>query len=439
MYDFFYKNQTTKFDLTTFEIFRKKDILTMLLIKNIKQLIQIGHRNLLKGKELSILPSIENAFLLIEADKIKTFGSMDNCPVLDGVQTIDATGKMLLPSWVDSHTHLVFAASRENEFVDRIHGLTYQEIAQKGGGILNSAKRLRDTPEEVLFDQAYKRLQEVISLGTGAIEIKSGYGLSLEGELKMLRVIKKLKAVSPIPIKASFLAAHALPEAFKKNRTGYIDLIINEMLPIIAKENLADYVDVFCEKGFFYPAEVDQICKAAAPFGLKPKIHTNQFNSMGGIQVSILNNAISVDHLEVVSEQEIQYMRGSNTIATLLPSAPFFLNDHYPPAKRLIDADIAIALASDYNPGSSPSGNMSLVLSLACIKLKMTPQQAINAATLNGAYALEIADKYGSIEVGKVANLILTKTIPSIAFLPYSFGTNTIEKIIINGKVIDKN
>ena len=410
-----------------------------LLIKNIKELFQTGHRNLLKGKALSILPSIENAFLLIEADKIKAYGSMEDCPAMEGVETIDATGKMLLPSWVDSHTHLVFAASRESEFVDRIKGLSYQEIAQKGGGILNSAKRLRDTPEEVLFEQAYKRLEEVISYGTGAIEIKSGYGLSLEGELKMLRVIQKLKAVSPIPIKASFLGAHALPENYKKNRTAYIDLIIKEMLPIIAQENLADYVDAFCEKGFFYPAEVDQICKAAAKFGLKPKIHTNQFNALGGIQIAILNHAISVDHLEVVSEQEIQYMQNSNTIATLLPSAPFFLNEHYPPAKRLMDANIALALASDYNPGSSPSGNMSFVLSLACIKLKMTPQQAINAATLNGAYALEIADQYGSIEIGKTANLILTKEVPSLAYLPYSFGMNTIEKIIINGKVIEKN
>ncbi|MCB0803955.1 MAG: imidazolonepropionase [Flavobacteriales bacterium] len=408
----------------------------MLLI-NIRQLLQIRESKLekaLAGKNLAELPILESAWLKIKKDRIHSFGLMADLKTVDDEEIIDAKNRIVMPSFVDSHTHLVFAGSREEEFVMRLHGKSYEEIAEAGGGILNSAKKLQSKTEEELFETAKKRLHEVISMGTGAIEIKSGYGLTVEAEIKMLRVIQKLKAYSPIPIKASFLGAHFYPKEYKQNHEGYISLIIDEMLPIISKENLADYIDAFCEKVAFSAEETDRIIKAGIKHGLKAKIHTNQFNCMGGIEVSVANNAISVDHLEVINQDEIDCLKNSNTIATLLPSAPFFLNDPYQPAREIIDAGIPVALASDYNPGSTPSGRMSFVLSLACIKLKMTPEEAINAATINGAFALEMQDEMGSITVGKKANLIISKEIDSYGFIPYSFGSDQIEEIIINGK-----
>lgn len=407
-----------------------------MLIKNIKTLVGIdkGSCKIKKGEEMKNLLTVDDAWLLTEGERIKDFGKMENCPDRAS-EVIDASGKMVFPSWCDSHTHLVFAGSREGEFRDRIEGLSYEEIARRGGGILNSAMRLRNTAEEDLLEQAWNRLEEVKSYGTGVIEIKSGYGLSLESELKMLRVIRKLKAISPLKIKATFLGAHALPPEFKENRPGYISLIINEMLPKIADEGLAEYIDVFCEKVAFSPTETEQIMKAGLKYGLKPKIHTNQFNCMGGIEASVKYNAISVDHLEVVNDDEIEVLKKSNTMATLLPSAPFFINDHYPPARKLIDAGLPVALATDYNPGSTPSGKMSFVISLACIKMRMLPEEAINAATINGANALELQDDYGSIAKGKVANVFITKPMSSIAFLPYSFGSNLVETVVLKGKI----
>lgn len=410
--------------------------MSTLLIKNIKQLFQVekGKKSIIKGLAMASLSNIENAWLLLENERIAGFGTMDSCPE-NAALTIEATGKMVLPTWCDSHTHVVFAGSRESEFLDKIKGVPYEEIARRGGGILNSARRLQNTSEEALFEAAWQRLEEIASFGTGAVEIKSGYGLSVDAELKILRVIKKLKVQSPLHIKATFLGAHTFPAEYKENHQGYIDLIINEMLPKIAAENLADYIDVFCEKVAFSPSETGQIIEAGAKYGLKAKIHTNQFNSMGGIELSVKHKAISVDHLEVLNDDEIEVLKNSDTIATLLPSAPFFLNDGFPPARKILNADIPVALASDYNPGSSPSGNMQLVLSLACIKMKMTPEEAVNAATLNGAAAMELQNELGSIAVGKIANVMITKAIPSLAFLPYSFGSQSIETVILKGKV----
>jgi len=409
------------------------------LITNIKQLV--GTRtesHLLRGKELSELQIIENAFLRIEDDEIAEYGSMQQLKSNIGHQpsNIDASSQSILPAWCDSHTHLVFAGSRESEFVDKLKGLTYSEINAKGGGILNSAKKLNETSEDELFNQSWKRLEEVCKLGTGAIEIKSGYGLTLEGELKMLRVIKKLKEKSNLHIKSTFLGAHTYPLRYRENHQGYIDLIINEMLPVIAKEKLADYIDVFCEKGFFSKEEMETICKAGMSYGLKPKLHVNQLNSIGGIEAGIKLNAISLDHLETMTVEDISALNKSNTIGTLLPTAAFFLRMPFQPARELINANCAIALASDYNPGSSPSGNMNFVLSLSCIQMKMLPEEAINAATINGAYALELGNELGSITVGKKANLIFTKPIPSLSYFPYAFGTNLIDKVMIKGEFI---
>jgi imidazolonepropionase len=410
------------------------------LITNIALLVNTRTENsLLRGKAFAELPCIENAFLVIEDGLIKDYGSIEKIGNYQSAisNTIDAQGATILPTWVDSHTHLVFAASRENEFVDKLKGKSYAEIAASGGGILNSAKRIASATEDELYASANQRLQELIQLGTGAIEIKSGYGLTVDAELKMLRVIKRLKESSPIPIKATFLGAHTYPIEFKENHQGYIDLIINEMLPAITKENLADYIDVFCEEGFFSKTETIAICKAGMQNGLKSKIHANQLNLSGGVEAGIELNAISVDHLETMDDATVQALANSSTIGTLLPTAAFFLRMAFQPARQLIDAGCAIALASDFNPGSSPSGNMNLVVAMSCIQMKMLPEEAINAATINAAYAMEVEQQMGSIMIGKKANLIFTKPIPSLAYLPYAFGTNLIDKVMINGMFIN--
>lgn len=415
------------------------------LITNIKQLVNTRSvTHLLRGKDLADLPGIENAYLIVEDGVIAEYGSMVNGQLsMDKfTKVVDAKDQFVFPCWCDSHTHLVFAGSREEEFVDKIKGLSYAEIAAKGGGILNSAKKLNETSEDALFIQAWKRLEEVSKLGTGAIEIKSGYGLTVEGELKMLRVIKKLKEKSSLSIKATFLGAHAYPVEYKENHPGYIDSIINEMLPVIAKEKLADYIDVFCETGFFSPEETEIICLAGKKYGLKPKLHVNQLNSIGGIEVGLKLNAVSVDHLETMTADDIRRLAKiptsrdlvETTIGTLLPTSAFFLRVPLQPARELIDAGCAIAIASDYNPGSSPSGNMNLVIAMSCIQMKMLPEEAINAATINGAYAMELQNEVGSVTVGKKANLIFTNPVPSIAYLPYAFGSHHIDKVMIAGE-----
>ncbi len=391
---------------------------------------------MLRGLALANLPFIENAYLDIEDEIILDYGSMTELQQLNNnidFKIYDAKGASVLPCWCDSHTHLVFAASRESEFIDKIKGLSYAEIAAKGGGILNSAAKLNNSSEDELFASAWLRLEELIALGTGAIEIKSGYGLSVEGELKMLRVIKKLKQLSPIPIKSTFLGAHTYPLEFKNNHRGYLDLIINELLPIIANENLADYIDVFCEDGFFSVAETNEICIAGKSVGLVPKIHANQLTVSGGVEVGVALDALSVDHLESMDEKAISTLAASETIGTLLPTAAYFLRMPFQPARQLIDAGCAIALASDFNPGSSPSGNMNTVVSMSCIQMKMLPEEAINAATINGAFAMGLEEMMGSITKGKLANLIFTKPIPSISYLPYAFGSNLIKSVMING------
>lgn len=408
-----------------------------MLITNIKGLVGLHPKDklVLRGSELSNLPVLENAWLLLEDGLIRDFGKMDAFPSsIAHLPSYNADGRHVFPSWCDSHTHIVFAASREEEFAMKIQGKTYEEIAAAGGGILNSANKLQRASEEELFESAAIRLKQMILQGTGAVEIKSGYGLTTESEIKMLKVIKRLKDQFPIPVKATFLAAHAFPAEFKNDHQGYIDLIINGMLPLIAKENLADYIDVFCEKGFFSVEETDQILKAGAKYGLKPKIHANQLSVSGAIEVAVENNAISVDHLEESNEETINTLRNADTIVTLLPSCSFYLGIPFADAKSFIKADLPVALATDYNPGSTPSGNMNFVVSLGCIKMKMLPEQAINAATLNGAAAMEISGNYGGIAVGKKANLFITKPMPSIAYLPYSFGESMVDKVILNGE-----
>lgn len=411
-----------------------------LLITNIHQLVNVrGSTHLLRGKEMAELPVIEHAWLRIREGKISEYGAMTELADLNVVaseELYDAKGATVLPTWCDSHTHLVFAASREAEFVDKIKGLSYAEIAAKGGGILQSARKLQDTPEDELLEQAWQRLQLLMKLGTGAIEIKSGYGLTVDSELKMLRVIKRLKERSPIPIKATFLGAHTYPTAYKEDHEGYIRLIIDEMIPAIAVEKLADYIDVFCEEGFFSRAETERICLAGMAIGLKPKIHANQLHVSGGTETGVKLGAVSVDHLETMDEQAITALAGSQTIGTLLPTAAFFLRMPFQPARTLLDKGCALALASDFNPGSSPSGNMNLVVAMSCIQMKMLPEEAINAATLNGAYAMELGQELGSITPGKRANLIFTQPVPSLAYLPYAFGTNLIDKVMLNGVFI---
>ncbi len=410
------------------------------LITNIQQLVNVREDGrLLRGKDLAVLPVIENAFVLIEDGAIAEYGAMYELelkvPHLPK-NIIDAAGQFVLPAWCDSHTHIVFAKSREEEFVDKLKGATYAEIAAKGGGILNSANKLNAATEDELFNSAWQRLQEISKLGTGAVEIKSGYGLTVEGELKMLRVIKRLKEKSSLSIKATFLGAHTYPAAYKENHQAYIDSIINEMLPVIAAEKLADYIDVFCETGFFSPSEMETICKAGMQYGLKSKLHINQLNSIGGMETALQLNAVSVDHLETMTDNDIKLLSASDTIGTLLPTAAFFLRMQYQSARQLIDNNCAIALATDYNPGSSPGGNMNFVVALSCIQMKMLPEEAINAATINGAYAMELQNDLGCISVGKKANLIFTKPIPSLAYLPYSFSHNNIDKVMINGQFI---
>lgn len=408
------------------------------IIINIYELLQVRDASILKvsGQEMSILPSIKNAYLIIFDDKILKFGTMNNCPNKTFDLTIDASGKTVLPTYCDSHTHIVYAGNRTQEFVDRINGLSYEEIANRGGGILNSAKILQETSEDDLYNQSKRRLEDVMKFGTGAVEIKSGYGLTVDSELKMLRVIKKLSENYGIKIKATFLGAHAFPSEFKNNHSGYIDLIINKMIPKIASEKLADFIDVFCETGFFSVEETDSILKAGKKNGLIPKIHVNQFNSIGGVEVGIKNNALTVDHIEVLTEYDLQILKNSETMPVALPSCSYFLSIPYTPARKIIDAGLPIAIATDFNPGSAPSGNMNFIIATSCIKMKMTPEEAINASTINGAFAMGISETHGSITIGKIANLIITKPIKSFYQIPYEFANNLIETVLINGKII---
>ena len=408
-----------------------------MLIKNIKTLVGILPQGVLRlyGNEMNTLNTLDNAYLMVEDGLIKEFGKMEQCPDYSG-ETIDASGKMVFPSFCDSHTHIVFAGSREGEFLDKINGLSYEEIAKRGGGILNSARLLHETSEDELYRQALRRLKMVIGFGTGAIEIKSGYGLSTEDELKMLRVIKRLSQATPATVKATFLGAHAFPQEYKNGREDeYIDLLCNEMLPKVAEQQLAEYVDVFCDKGFFTVEQTARILETAQKYGIRGKIHANELDFSGGVQVGVRYNALSVDHLESSGEKEIEALKGSETMPTGLPGCSFFLNLPYAPLKQMINSGLSVALATDFNPGSTPSGNMKMVLSLACIKMRLTPAQAINAATINGAYALGISDTHGSITAGKAANLFITTEIPSIAYIPYSYTEPMVDTVILNGKI----
>jgi len=411
-----------------------------LVIKNISELVQTEEtpKKWVAGADMNKLNTIKDAFVEIENGIITGFGSMNNWTGIDDwneIEIIDAEGGMVFPTYCDSHTHLVFAASREDEFVDRINGLSYEEIAKKGGGILNSAEKLQKAPEDELFEDALIRLQELVKMGTGSIEIKSGYGLTLDAELKMLRVIKRLKEHSDITIKSTFLGAHALPNKFKKNKDGYMDLVINEILPKVAKEKLADYVDIFCEEGFFTVNDTKRLLKAAGKFGIKAKTHVNQFNAIGGVKASVDLGALSVDHLEKMNEEDFEALNNSDCMPTILPACSFFLGIPYGPAKEMIDRGLPVALATDYNPGSAPSGNMNFVASLGCIQLKMTPEQVINATTINTAYAMGMEKELGSIAIGKKANLFITKTLPSYTYIPYNFGHNLIDRVMLNGKM----
>ena len=408
------------------------------LLINIKELLQVREKsvNMVSGKEMNDLPILNDAFLLLENNIISDFGKMVDCPTNSDAKIIDVTGKIVLPTWVDSHTHIVYAGNRVQEFVDRINGLTYEEIANRGGGILNSAKKLNETSENDIYEQSKLRLEEVMQQGTGAVEIKSGYGLTVEGELKMLRVIKRLKENYPIEIKATFLGAHAFPSEFKENHKAYIDLIINEMLPKIAEENLADYIDAFLETGYFSVDETVKIIQAGKKYGLQAKIHVNQFTAIEGIKACVENNALSVDHLEVVTDEDIKVLKNSKTMPVALPSCSYFITIPYTPARKMIDAGLPLAIATDFNPGTTPSGNMNFVVAAACIKMKMTPEEAINAATINAAYAMGVSVTHGSITKGKKANIIITKPLTSFYQLPYEFTSNLIDKVMIEGQFI---
>jgi len=417
-----------------------------ILIKNIKQLVQTEESPVVwrAGKEMQTLHTVENAYLLTESNKIVDFGKMSDLSseklskINEKIEEIDAVGKMVFPSFCDSHTHIVYAGSREIEYIDKIKGLSYEEIAKRGGGILNSAKRLAEASEAELYQNAWERLEEMALYGTGAVEIKSGYGLTTETELKMLRVIRKLQKNSPLTIRANFLGAHAVPTTYKGKQKEYVDLIINEMIPMVAAEELADFIDVFCDKGFFTVEETERMLMQGMKYGMRPKIHANELDYSGGIQVGVKYNALSVDHLEYTGDEEIACLLNTETMPTLLPGAAFFLGMVYAPARKMIDNGLPIALASDYNPGSSPSGNMQLILSMGCIKYKMLPEEALNATTINSAYAMGISDIAGSIARGKLANFFITKPIPSLEFMPYAFGSNKIEQVFLNGKSINK-
>jgi imidazolonepropionase len=408
------------------------------LLINIKELIQVRDPNVEKvaGAEMKVLPTIKNAYLRIKDEFIEDFGRMEELEKRETDTVIDIRGKMILPAWCDAHTHIVYAGNRETEFVDRINGLSYEEIASRGGGILNSARKLQDTSEEELYEQSAQRLREIMRLGTGSVEIKSGYGLTTEAEIKMLRVIKRLSDNFPASVKATFLGAHAFPSEFSGNKKAYVDLVCEEMIPLVGKQKLAQYVDVFCEKGYFDVDQTERIMQKGLEYGLTPKIHVNQFNSIGGIQAGIRNKALSVDHLEVMEEIDFDDLANSEVMPVALPSCSYFLSIPYTPARRMIDMGMPLALATDYNPGSTPSGNMNFVVATACIKMSMTPEEAINAATINGAYAMGLSEKTGSITKGKQADLIITKNIPSYAFLPYSFGNTHIDKVMIQGEFI---
>lgn len=408
------------------------------LFKNIKELIQVRdqHIDFISGADMKILPTIKNAFLVVEDGLISDYGHMNDCPKTTFDTIIDATGKMILPSWCDSHTHIVYAGNREGEFVDRINGLSYKDIANKGGGILNSAKTLQEASEDDLYNQSKIRLEEVMQLGTGAVEIKSGYGLTADAELKMLRVIKRLKENYPIEIKATFLGAHAVPKDYKNDKAAYLKMLIDDVMPIIASEKLAEYVDIFCETGYFSVEDTALILEAGKKHGLIPKIHVNQFNAIGGVQVGVKYQALSVDHLEIMRDEDITALQNTTTMPVALPSCSYFLSIPYTPARKMIDAGLPLALATDYNPGSTPSGNMNFVISTACIKMRMTPEEALNAATINGAYAMGLETQVGSITRGKLANLILTKPINSYYFIPYAFGNHQIERVFLKGEAI---
>lgn len=407
-----------------------------ILITNIKQLLQVHEHNvtIVKGEAMKTLPILENAYLYIEHDTIIEYGKMEDCEGIEPETTIDATGKIVLPSWCDSHTHIVYAGNRTSEFVDRINGLSYTEIANRGGGILNSAKLLQETSEEDLYKQSMKRLEELIKMGTGAIEIKTGYGLTVDAELKMLKVIKRIKQDSLAKIIPTLLAAHAIPEAYINNKAKYIQLITEQLIPKAAKLNIAHYIDVFCEDGYFDVADTENILKAARDYNLRPKIHVNQFNVLGGVALGVKYNALSVDHLEELKLSDIKALKASETMPVSLPGCSFFLSIPYTPARQLIDAGLPLAIASDYNPGSAPSGNMNFIVSAACVKLKLTPEEAINAATINGAYAMGISNMYGSITRGKKANVIITKPLNDYTEIPYAFAHNPVESVIVNGE-----
>lgn len=408
------------------------------LFFNIKELLQIRDQSVAKvaGASMKELPCIKNAFLRINNERIEDFGPMSELQDFNADQVIDARGHSILPAWCDSHTHIVFAGHREKEFVDRINGLTYEEIASRGGGILNSAKKLQNSSEQELFEQSSQRLEEIMKLGTGAVEIKSGYGLTPESEIKMLKVIKTLASSFPITIRSTFLGAHAFPADFKDKPDDYVNLICEKMIPEVAKHKLADFIDVFCESGYFSVDQTEKILQSGKKYDLIPKIHVNQFNSIGGVQVGVANEALSVDHLEIMKQEDIDILKGTDVMPVALPSCSYFLNIPYTPARKMMDEGLAIALATDFNPGSTPSGNMNFVVSTACIKMKMTPEEAINAATINGAYAMGLSSSHGSITKGKFANLIVTKDIPSYHFIPYAFGSNLIEKVMIKGVFI---
>lgn len=410
-----------------------------ILIRNIKGLVQVRDQNSgpVKGSAMAQLPILENSYLAIHNGFIEQYGSMTELPdSAKGKTELDASGRFVFPSFVDSHTHLIFAASREEEFVMKIKGSTYEEIAAKGGGILNSAKKLQQASEDELFDRALMRVNEIIRTGTGAVEIKSGYGLTTKDELKMLRVARRIGKESPLTVKTTFLGAHAVPK--DKTREQYIELILKEMIPAVAEEKLADYIDVFCEQGFFSQEETERIAAEGKKYGMKPRLHANQLHRSGGVQAGINTGALSVDHLENIGDEEIESLKNSAVMPTALPGAAFFLGLPFPPARKILDAGLPLAIASDYNPGSAPSGNMPLIVSLACIKMKMTPEEAINASTINTAVALELNKTHGSITKGKVANVFITKPLSSVAYLPYAFGSNCIDQVILRGVLANR-